>query len=147
MTTKVLRFGPKTGAFVFPFSRSFGGACAAPNLYAEASREKGWTPAVDVRESDDAFTFTAELPGVDKDNLSVTLEKNVLTLEGERPWDASQKRDDYRRLEGRYGTFHRAFTLNGRVDAEGVTASTKDGVLTVVVPKAAEAKPQRIAIN
>ncbi len=107
----------------------------------------GWVPAVDVHENDEAFVFTAELPGLDKDDVSITLENNVLTLSGERSFEDEAERDKYRRIERTYGNFSRSFTLPSQVVQEKVSAEFKNGLLNITVPKAEQAKPRKIDIQ
>ena len=109
--------------------------------------QTGWIPAVDVRESDDAFVFTAELPGISKDAVEITVEDSILTLHGERPFNEQDKEKNYRRIERAYGSFTRSFTLPSAVEAEKIDASFADGLLTVTVPKAELAKARKITIS
>lgn len=106
-----------------------------------------WSPALDVEESEDNFTLHVELPGVSPDDVNVSLEENVLTIEGERRFYNESGADGFRRIERHFGRFHRSIRLPDRVDAEAVQATARDGVLTILVPKAEEAKPRRIAIQ
>jgi HSP20 family protein len=106
-----------------------------------------WVPPVDIRETDEAFVVTAELPGLTKDDIQITLENNVLRLSGERRFVKEEEKDNYHRIERAYGAFSRVFTLGGGVDAERVAANFQDGVLTISVPKKEETKPRRIAIQ
>lgn len=106
-----------------------------------------WMPPVDVHESEEAFLFTAELPGLTRDDVSITLEDNVLTLSGERKFEEVGQDDAYRRIERSYGSFTRSFTLPHQVNQDKVEASFRDGVLTISVGKAEEAKPRKIAIK
>lgn len=106
-----------------------------------------FSPALDVEESEDAFTLHVELPGVTADAVDVSLEENVLTIAGERGFYADKDPETFRRIERRVGRFHRAVRLPDRVDGEHVTATYRDGVLTISVPKAEEAKPRRIQIT
>jgi len=115
--------------------------------WTEDLSNRTWMPAVDVRETDDSYIVNAELPGLTKKDIDITLEDNVLRLSGERRFEKEDERDDYHRIERAYGSFSRAFTLGGGVDASNVKASFKDGVLTVTVPKAEETKPRRIEIH
>ena len=108
---------------------------------------RNWVPAVDVKESEEAFVLHAELPGLGKDDVHVLLEDGVLRLSGERKFEKEDKKDNFHRIERAYGKFSRSFTLGSGVDASKVSASFKDGVLTVTVPKAAETKPRRIEIQ
>lgn len=107
----------------------------------------GWMPPVDIRETDDTYEFNAELPGLAKDDVKITIEDKVLTLSGERAWDGEKTENGYHRVERAYGTFSRSFTLPNAVDPEKVAAKFKDGVLAISVPKAEEVKPRQIKIN
>ena len=106
-----------------------------------------FSPALDVEEDEDGFTLHIELPGVAADDVDVSLEENVLTVSGQRRFYDDRETDGFRRIERHFGRFHRAVRLRDRVDAAGVQATYQDGMLTIVVPKAEEAKPRRIAIN
>lgn len=123
------------------FLDAFGSPSARP------ATAGAWAPALDVAEDGEQFTLFVDLPGVDPDSVDITLEENVLTFSGERAWHEDRSQDDFRRVERRFGAFHRAVRLPDRVDGERVTASYEHGVLTVVVPKAEDAKPRRIAIT
>ena len=107
----------------------------------------GWTPAADIRETKEAYLVEAELPGLTKEDVNVTFENGVLTLSGERKLESETEEDNYRRIERRYGSFTRSFSLPREVDAEGVNATFKEGLLTVTVPKVEQAKPRSIAIG
>lgn len=107
----------------------------------------GWMPAVDVHETKEAFLVEAELPGLSKDDVTVTFEDGLLTLSGERKVDEESEDKNYRRVERRYGAFSRSFNLPREVDAEAVTAKFKDGLLRITVPKKEQVKPRAIKIN
>jgi HSP20 family protein len=106
-----------------------------------------WTPPVDIYETDDALVFTADLPGVSKDEVSIEVHQNTLTLRGERKRDAAVKEDNYHRLERAYGSFQRSFVLPTVVDQEKVQATYREGILELHLPKLESAKPRRIAIQ
>jgi HSP20 family protein len=106
-----------------------------------------WAPVVDIYEQDGNIVMKAELPGVDPKAVDVRLENNTLTLRGERKLDHEVKRDNYHRVERSYGAFSRSFTLPTVVDQGNIKADYKDGVLKLVLPKRAEAKPRQIEIN
>lgn len=112
-----------------------------------ASLAGAFSPALDVEENEDAFTLHVELPGVEPGDVDVSLEENVLTISGERRFYDDRDADGFRRVERHFGRFHRAVRLPDRVDADRVEANYNDGMLRIVVPKAEEAKPRRIAIN
>jgi HSP20 family protein len=106
-----------------------------------------WVPPVDVQETEDAYIFTAELPGLTKDNVGITLEENLLTLSGERTFNEKEERESFHRVERAYGSFSRSFSLPSQVDASKVDASFEDGVLKVEIAKAEQAKPRKIEIH
>lgn len=114
---------------------------------AAVSPAGAWGPALDVEESEDGYTVHVELPGVSPADVEVSLEDNVLTVRGERRFYDERQAEGFRRIERHFGRFHRAVRLPDRVAADRVSATHKDGVLTVVVPKAEEAKPRRIEVT
>ncbi len=117
------------------------------NFQTEAFNQ-AWVPAVDIYETDShEVVIKAELPDVKKDDIGVTVENNVLTLTGERKQEASAKREQFQRIERRFGSFSRSFTLPVSVDAGQIAASYKDGVLTIRLPRREEAKPKQISVN
>ncbi|HEY4590173.1 MAG TPA: Hsp20/alpha crystallin family protein [Thermoanaerobaculia bacterium] len=105
-----------------------------------------WSPLVDVFEDAEGITLKAELPGLDGKDVEIQVEGNTLTLKGERRLENEEKRDGYHRIERTYGAFSRTFTLPNTVDAEHITAESKDGVLGVFLPKKAETKPRQIKV-
>ncbi len=106
-----------------------------------------WSPALDVEETADRFVLHVELPGVKPDDVDITLEENVLTISGERKFYDQREAEGFRRVERRFGRFHRAIRLPDRVNPDSVEARYQDGLLTVTVPKAEEAKPRRIEVQ
>ena len=116
-----------------------------------ASAESGgwnWMPAVDVYETDDhALVISAELPGIDRDAVDVTLENGLLTIAGERKADGEVEEGRLYRSERAYGAFRRSFTLPRSVDVGGVTAEHKTGTLRITLPMKEAAKPHRVDIK
>ena len=110
---------------------------------------RSWTPAVDIYETDShELVLKAELPDVNREDINVTVEANVLTLKAERRGDFDHNaRDRFHRIERQYGSFTRSFTLPATVDASAISAEYKDGLLTVRIPQREEAKPKTIQIN
>jgi HSP20 family protein len=106
-----------------------------------------WAPAVDIFEREGNIVLKAELPGVDPKDVDIRVENNVMSLRGERKFEAETKRQDYHRVERAYGSFSRSFTLPNVVDTEKIQAEYKDGVLTVTLPQKEEAKPKQISIS
>ena len=109
------------------------------------SREPIWQPAVDVHENAERILLVADLPGLEQSDVDITIDKNVLSVRGER---TAQSPTDggYQHRERVQGAFTRAFTLPGTVDVEAVSAEMKSGVLTITLPKKTEAKPRQIKI-
>lgn len=107
----------------------------------------GWSPAVDIQETDHEFILQADLPDVKKDDVKVELDDGVLTIEGERKKEKEEKGTRFHKFERAYGKFVRHFTLPTEVDGPNVKAEFKDGVLNVRLPKAANAKPKAIDVK
>jgi HSP20 family protein len=105
-------------------------------------RELTWTamPAVDIAESDKSYEITAELPGMDEKNIDVKLSNGGLTIRGEKQEEKEEKKKDYCIQERRFGSFERSFVLPNGVDRDNIEATFKKGVLTVKLPKTAEAQ-------
>lgn len=109
---------------------------------------QAWIPAVDILETDNhEVVLKADLPDVKKEDIGVTVENNVLTITGERKQEQSATREQFQRVERRFGRFSRSFTLPASVDAGQIAASYKDGVLTIRLPRREEAKPKQISVN
>ena len=102
----------------------------------------GFSPQIDVRESDEEIVLTAELPGLEEKDFEVSLEEDVLTLKGEKRTEHEEECGGFRHLETRSGSFQRRLRLPAGVDSDAVKASFQNGVLTVTVPKPEEARPQ-----
>jgi len=106
-----------------------------------------WTPAVDIKEAEKEYVVTADLPDVKSEEVKVSFNEGVLTLEGERKLEKEEKTNRFHRIERGYGKFVRRFALPNEVDPDHVTAEFKNGVLTVRVPKSANAKPKTIEVK
>ncbi|HLF20321.1 MAG TPA: Hsp20/alpha crystallin family protein [Bacteroidota bacterium] len=106
-----------------------------------------WTPAVDIAELDNQFVVKVELPGINKDDVKITLESNILTIRGEKKEETDVKEENYHRVERTYGSFQRSFKLPTTVKGDNIDAMYKDGILTVTLPKAEEAKPKQIEVR
>jgi len=109
--------------------------------------ETAFTPSVDVIEEKDAFLVKADLPGLSKDDVSVTLQESYLTIKGERKHETETKEAGYHRRERVQGSFLRTLELPATVDAKKIDAHFKDGVLSVRLPKTEEAKPKQIKVK
>ena len=107
-----------------------------------------WVPAVDIYETESHdLVVRAELPGMTRDDIQVSVENGTLVLKGEKKFDPEVKEEHYRRIERSYGAFHRSFTLPNTVDSTKVGADYKNGVLTVKLPFREEAKPRTINVE
>jgi HSP20 family protein len=107
----------------------------------------GWSPTVDVVQDKDAVYVKAELPGMKKEDIDITFQDGILTLCGERKQEAEVKEGESYRSERFFGKFHRTVSLPTKVDAEKISATYKDGILTVALPKAAEVKAKQIDVT
>lgn len=142
----ITRYQTRRPSYATPwaeFSRFFDDPVFAP------SREGRWNPAVSVSEGKDELLLTAELPGLAEDDISIEYENNVLTISGEKTEERKEEDEDrnYHVYERSYGSFSRSFTLPRTVDGNGIVATFDNGVLTVTLPKVAEAKGRRISIS
>jgi HSP20 family protein len=118
------------------------------SLYGGEGLARTWVPSVDVYETEHhEVVIKAELPEMKREDISVTFENNILTLKGERKLETEVPRDHFQRFERFYGSFSRSFTLPATVDAAQISASYKDGVLTVRLPQREEARPKQITIG
>jgi len=109
--------------------------------FSPAANNADWSPSVDISETEQEFILRASLPAVQKEDVSVTFEDGLLTLSGERRQNSEEKDEKYHKVESFYGSFARSFVLPDAIDAEAIRAESKDGVLTVHLPKIkAEAK-------
>lgn len=109
--------------------------------------ERVWSPAVDLKETDQAYTLEADLPGLKKEDIELMVVDNMITIKGERKQEEKVEEKGYHRFERRYGAFQRSFEIPGGFDSEKVTAKFEDGVLRVTLPKREEAKPKHIEVR
>jgi HSP20 family protein len=105
-----------------------------------------WSPSVDIFETEAEIIVKAELPGMDRKDISLHLENNVLSIRGERKFEKETKDENYHRIERSYGAFNRSFSIPATVDEEKIRADYKDGVLKIILPKKEQAKPKQIKI-
>jgi HSP20 family protein len=108
---------------------------------------RGWTPALEVHEDKEGYTVRTELPGMKREEIEVSIQDGTLVISGERKAETVKEGTEVHRQERNFGKFTRVLTLPAAVAAEKVKASYKDGILTVVVPKAEEAKPKQITVS
>jgi len=106
-----------------------------------------FVPPVDIYEDEHSIQLKLEVPGIEQKDLDVKVENNILTVSGERKFEKEEKEENFRRVERRYGSFTRSFTLPNTVNAEDVSADYNNGVLKIRLGKRAEAKPKQIKVN
>jgi HSP20 family protein len=108
-----------------------------------------WLPSTDISESDKEYTIRAALPAVKKEDLHVTLDNGLLTIKGERKQQQREKGEKFHRVESFYGSFERSFALPDNVNEDGITSESRDGVLTIHIPKAQkqQAKPKEVSVQ
>lgn len=122
------------------FGRSFEGE-------SETLGAGNFVPAVDVYEDAHKVALKLEVPGIQADDLDIRVEGRTLTVRGERKFENEEKEENFHRIERRYGSFVRSFTLPATVDTESVDAQSADGVLTITLAKKPEAKPKQITVK
>lgn len=94
-----------------------------------------FVPAVNTREGDDAYYIELDLPGIKKEDVEISVDKNILTIKGKREVKKEEEKDDYYRIESKYGTFARSFTLPEKVDSKNIRATGENGVVEITIPK------------
>ena len=122
-------------------------------MFEQFGKPFGWmeqsryAPAMDVRETDDAYIVEADVPGLNKEDVHIEVADNVLTIKGERKDEKEEKDKNYHRIERMFGSFARSVALPAGFDASRVSAKFDNGVLTVSLPKPEERKPRRIEVK
>ncbi len=118
-----------------------------PAAAEEAVANNDWVPAIDIKEEENRYLIRADVPGVKAEDLDITMDKGVLTLQGNRDTRAAEEKEGLRRVERVSGRFYRRFSLPETADSTGISADYRQGVLEISIPKQAEAQPQRIQIK
>ncbi len=106
-----------------------------------------WSPPVDIYETDENIVLKAELPGIERKDITLEVKENILTLKGDRKFEKEVKQENYHRVERSYGSFQRSFSLPSNIKRDRVEAEFKDGILEVTLPKAEVAKPKQIKVE
>ncbi len=117
------------------------------NDSSDANQKKEWQPVVDIIKKDNKVIVTAELPGINKEDISIDVNDDVLTLKGERKYENEVKEADFYRKERVSGSFSRSFVLPAGVSTEEINAEYKDGILTLEIPEAKKEEVKQITIN
>jgi HSP20 family protein len=112
-----------------------------------SSATADWAPAVDIREEANRYVLIADVPGVEPDQIEVTAENGVLTLRGERRVADAQEQRNFKRVERFHGAFHRRFALPDAVDTDQISATCRNGVLEVAIPKHERLQPRRVPVS
>ncbi len=105
-----------------------------------------WTPAVDIKETAEAFVIHADIPGVDPSDINVNMEDGILTIKGERESKSEEEQQDYKRVERSWGTFYRRFSLPDTADADKISAKSSHGVLEITIPKQEKVQARKISV-
>ncbi|HSE21529.1 MAG TPA: Hsp20/alpha crystallin family protein [Pyrinomonadaceae bacterium] len=132
---------PPTGVLPFDMFRRFAPTMGDPNSLSP------WVPLCDIYETDQEIVLKMELPEMKRDDVRLTLEKNVLTIRGERKFEAKVEQENYHRVERHYGQFVRSFSVPSFIEETKILAEFKDGVLTVTMPKNESATPKHIELK
>ena len=145
---ELVRWRPRQYAPVAPYDldRVFNRlmrSCASPVSMSELD----WNPSVDVSESDDEIVVKAEIPGVSPEDMEISIDDNHLIISGEKKQESEVKDKNYYRVERSYGSFRRSLALPSGADVDSIKASSKDGVLSVCIPKSNDRKSRKIEIE
>lgn len=128
-------------------NRIFGRSLARAESGNEMLAMADWAPSVDITETDTAYLVKAEIPGVKKEDVKVTLQDGMLTIQGERKMEKEEKDKKFHRIERSYGSFMRSFRVPEDADENSVKAEFKDGMLNVTLTKSEKAKPKSINVS
>lgn len=105
-----------------------------------------WAPAVDIKQEEGRFVIHADIPGVNPEDIDVSMENGVLTIKGEKNTEAKTEKNNYKRVERIYGSFYRRFSLPDTADSAAISATSRNGVLDIVIPKQEAVKPKKISV-
>ncbi len=113
----------------------------------DQSLRGAWAPAINIMEKDDSMLITADLPGLNPEDVEVTVEQGVLNIRGERKFEEASEGETYHRVERHYGVFERTFTLPNSIDTDRIEAKFENGVMVLTLPKREESKPRSVKIE
>jgi len=147
MTMAIVR--NRRPSWMTPFAMEGVGDVFFDRLWPEWQRDTGeeWSPSVDLTEKDGKYSLVAEIPGLKKEDISISFENGLLTIKGQKETDHEEKNEEYYLRETRSGSFSRSFELPREVDTEGIEATYENGVLKVVLPHAEDSKSKKIEIH
>lgn len=106
-----------------------------------------WAPAVDIKEEANRFVIYADIPGVKPEAIDISMHDGVLTIKGEKSSESKTEKDGYKRVERTYGSFYRRFSLSDTANPDAISASSKNGVLEIVIPKREAVLPKKINVS
>lgn len=106
-----------------------------------------WSPSVDISENDESIVINAEIPGMNKEDINVSVKNDTLTIKGEKKKEREEEDENYHVVERSYGRFQRSFTLPDNVKSDEINANYKDGVLNITIPKTEEATSKEVKVN
>ncbi len=112
-----------------------------------AVAQEDFSPAMDIRETDEAYIVEADVPGIKREDVKIEINDDVLTIKGERKVEQEENKKDYRRIERQYGSFRRSVSIPDGIQHDAVEAKFVDGVLRVTLPKREDTKPRRIEVK
>jgi len=112
-----------------------------------AVAQEDFSPAMDIRETDEAYIVEADVPGIKREDVKIEINDDVLTIKGERKVEQEENKKDYRRIERQYGSFRRSVSIPSGIQHDAVEAKFDDGVLRVTLPKREDTKPRRIKVK
>ena len=146
--TNLIRFTPNTELrrMQREFDRVFNDFFPVPHA-SHATKATTWAPRVDISETEDGYQIIADLPGLNKEDISINFHDGTLTISGERKAETKEEGKNYVRVERSTGEFYRSFTIPTAIQFDRIVANYKDGVLQVEVPKAEEVKPMKVKIS
>ena len=149
MTMAIVRWDPfrDVAALQDRINRIFNESFGRSRDMDEEVSQYDWSPPVDIYETANGIELKIELPGINKEDVSVEIKDNVLTLKGERLLDPEIKDEHYYRKERSFGKFHRSFSLQNPIKPDRIKASFKDGILTVEIPRSEKEKPKKISVD
>ena len=147
--TKLVRFSARAdlNRLQHEFDRVFGNFFPAFGFSNDSEPSASWAPRIDVVETDDAFLFEFDVPGVSKEDIHVNLQDGILTISGERKTRELEETEDVVRVERVKGHFYRSFSVPSAIDEKKIEANYENGVLSLRLPKAEESKPRKIKIS
>ena len=147
--TKLVRLSPRAdlNRMQHEFDRVFGNFFPSLDFSNDADKSASWAPRLDVVETDDAFLFEFDVPGVEKEDIHVNLQDGTLTISGERKIREIEETEDVVRVERVSGHFYRSFPVPSAINEKNIEANYANGVLSLRLPKAEESKPRKIKIS